>query len=719
MTQTSSEGQRSIFDRLFAVYPLLLAYVFLLILYAWQASKHSTPWLFTDELEWAGRSRGVAHHGVPQLRLHDVSFSSLYEYLIAPAWWLGATGRAYAAAKYINAAVMTASIFPAYALARLFVTRPAAIACGVATAVIPALVYTGMLIPEPLAYFWATLALWLLARALIVRSRLSAGLAAGAIIVAPAIRSELEVLIVAGLLAAALMAATSAAGRQLIGSWSTRERVGAIVLGLGGLIALGAFANQHSYSWAIGTHFHHRLLTYGLWAAGAFMIGVGVLPVLATLTWLLGARWRLPDERALAATLVGAIVAFGLYTAVKASYLSTTFAIRVEERNLIYVAPIVFVVTARWALYGRARVIPVLLSAAAVWYLVDTTPYHNTEHFYSDAPGLSVLQWLNRKPFYFTTTDAHRLLLGILIGSVVLMALREVARRRGALRRLALPAAALLALAIVGWNLTGEISAANASNSFSDSLRGVLPTPPDWIDQATGRARTMYIGQSLGGSNAFWSVEFWNQSIMDVWSVDASAPGPGPTVTPNYRDLTGAVDPQLPIEWVVATPGVDPAGELRETVGGLRLFHVRRPIRIADAQGGLSPDAAWMSTASFYYHFAPKGRQPGTATVSLSRAAACGGVSAVASDDQAVDAAHQRRRAARGGAAPGDEAAHAPLEPVPDEDRPHTRRHAVPDRRDRARDVPAVAVRPARAERAGRFRLRSSALASELPLSRL
>ncbi len=94
---------------------------------------------------------------------------------------------------------------------------------------------------------------------------------------------------------------------------------------------------------------------------------------------------------------------------------------------------------------------------------------------------------------------------------------------------------------------------------------------------------------------------------------------------PNYGDLTGAVVPQLPIDWIVATPGVDPAGELRQTVGGLRLFHVHRPIRIADAEGGISTDAAWMSTASWYYHFAPTGRKPGYATVSLSRAAACGG----------------------------------------------------------------------------------------------
>ena len=84
----------------------------------------------------------------------------------------------------------------------------------------------------------------------------------------------------AGLVAVGLMAATSAAGRRLMGSWSWRERTGAVVLGVGGLIALGAFANHHSYSWEIGTHFHHRMFTYGLWAIGAFVIGVGVLPVL-------------------------------------------------------------------------------------------------------------------------------------------------------------------------------------------------------------------------------------------------------------------------------------------------------------------------------------------------------------------------------------------------------------------------------------------------------
>ena len=109
---------------------------------------------------------------------------------------------------------MTASLFPAYALARLFVTRPAAIACGVATAVDPGSRLHGDADPGAARVLLGD------ARALAPRARADPprpplGRArGGAIIVAPAVRSELEVLIVAGLLAAALMAVDerSAAG---------------------------------------------------------------------------------------------------------------------------------------------------------------------------------------------------------------------------------------------------------------------------------------------------------------------------------------------------------------------------------------------------------------------------------------------------------------------------------------------------------------------------
>jgi hypothetical protein len=623
MSTEAAASDRSWLDRALSAYPLVVAYVLLLFLYAWQTTRNPTPWLFTDELQWAGLSRGVAHHGVPQLRLEPAHSSSLYTYLIAPAWWLGATGPSYAAAKYINAAVMAASLFPAYALARLVVPRTAATLVGIATAVIPALAYTALLIPEPLAYFWSTLVLWLVTRAYVVRTRGAIAAAAVVTLIAPFVRSQLAVLALAALIAGVIMAVTSREGQERIRTWSLFDRIGAVVLVLGGLIWIGALANHHSYSWQIGAHFHHRMFTYGLWAAGAFTIGVGVLPALGALTWLLGGRFRTTGERALAGTLIGAIVGFGLYTAVKASYLSTQFAILVEERNLIYISPVVFAATACWLLHGRSRLIPLATSSGVVAWLLWSTPYHNYEKYYSDAPGLSILQWLNQR-WYFTTTDARRLLFGVLIASILFAVLRELSVRRDMYLRTGLAVAAALGVLGIAWNLAGEIQAANGSDQISKAYRGVLPTPPDWIDQTTGRARTMFIGQSLGGSFAFWSLEFWNQSIGDVWSVDSSAPGPGPVRTPNYLDTTGAVDPQLPIDWMVAGPGVDPVGRLHDTVDGLRLYRLTHPIRIADAAGGLSSDAAWMGTSSWYYRFTSAGTKPGIATVRLSRAAACG-----------------------------------------------------------------------------------------------
>ena len=54
---------------------------------------------------------------------------------------------------------MTAAIFPAYALARLVVSRPWALFAAVGAVVAPALSYSPFLVEEPLAYPVSTLAL--------------------------------------------------------------------------------------------------------------------------------------------------------------------------------------------------------------------------------------------------------------------------------------------------------------------------------------------------------------------------------------------------------------------------------------------------------------------------------------------------------------------------------------------------------------------------------
>src|SRR5205085_8453839 len=107
----------------------------------------------------------------------------------------------------------------------------------------------------------------------------------------------------------------------------------------------------------------------------------------------------------------------------------------------------------------------------------------------------------------------------------------------------------------------------------------------------------------------------------DVWSVDASAPPPGPTTSPNFSGTDGAFDPQLPLDWVVAPPGLVLAGRPVEQAGGLTLYRVPHPIRMTSFVSGITLDG-WMQQESRYVRFAPR-PVPGTVTVSLSRTAAC------------------------------------------------------------------------------------------------
>jgi hypothetical protein len=504
-------------------------------------------------------------------------------------------------------------------LARLFLPRLPSYAAAIASAAIPSLALTGVLMPESLAYFWAALVAYLVGRALLRPTRWPIALAAVVVVISPLVREQLRVIVFAAVVAAGVFAATGKRGRATFAGWTRGDRFRAFVLCIGVVIAFDVFLIHHAYVWYVGTHYWHHMFTYGLWALGAFAIGTGVLPMLFALAWAFGRPIETREDRALLALVIALMIWFGLYTAVKASYLATTFSTRVEERNLIYLSPIVFVAAARWLTERRVRPIPLAIAAGSVGWLLWSTPYHAYEHLYSDAFGLSILQWLNQT-WFWTNSDLKLLLFGILAAGIVF----AFAARSRASRAIAV-ATLCLGVAVVAWNLTGEISAANQAVSPAKGQRSRLPTPPDWIDRVTGRSRTMFIGKALSGSEAFWTLEFWNQSIQDVWSVDASAPPPGPTVTPDFTGTDGAVSPQLPDDWVVAQPEIVIAGRVAEQAGGLALYRVPHPIRIVSLVSGITPDG-WMveGAPSLFVRFAPR-PTPGTLTISASRSAACGG----------------------------------------------------------------------------------------------
>ena len=162
--------------------------------------------------------------------------------------------------------------------------------------------------------------------------------------------------------------------------------------------------------------------------------------------------------------------------------------------------------------------------------MILTTPYQLPLWPYSDALGFSIVQMANRD-LAFDDRDVTWLLVVVLIISIALLVVpRWLRDRRARVSGSPVVAASL----VLAWNVTGEISASNGTNNFSQELLGNFPSPPNWIDEATGSKPTIYLGQRITDPQGIWLMEFWNRSLTYVWSLDGTAPGPGPT-PPGYR----------------------------------------------------------------------------------------------------------------------------------------------------------------------------------------
>jgi hypothetical protein len=621
-TASSVAAERTLADRVLAAIPLLSIFLWLCIVYAIEAWTHGTPWLFGDELELAQLSRAIADTGHAARRGEPHSFDTLWTYLMAPAWLIDNVHSAYTTVKYLAVTVMTLTVFPAYALARLVVSRGPAFFVAAASGAIPALAYSSLLVEEPLAYLYSTLCLFLILRVLIAPTRrwLIAALVASAI--APLVRGELAVISFVFALAALFLLWRSEAVARWRSGWSAWDWVGLVVLTVGAAVILSAFLGHHSLEWLIATRLYKgRILNLGLDAAGALTIGIGVLPVVAGLA----ALWRAPGERAtrelsaFRSVLLAALIGFGMYTAVKAAYVSTVFATYTYERNLIYLAPLLLTGAALWIERRRVHPVALAVSAAFVLYLLLSTPYDMGNDISYNAPGLAVLQQANRY-LQLDPTGAKLGLLALLGLSIcLLLAPRWLGRASAWI-------AFVVAGGVIAWNLTGELAFAGASNRASDHAIETIRHPLTWVDDATHAAPTLYIGQQMKDQNAEWLLEFWNRSIKAVWSLDGTAQGPGPTLTPDPRATDGALshDPGYP--YVVEEKGIEVVGptvatHLHRAGGALEkwtLVRVTAPLRLRSSVVGIFADG-WAGGFNSYTRYSTAGDKAGRVRVVVSR----------------------------------------------------------------------------------------------------
>ncbi len=597
---------RAFARRAVGVIPLVGLALAVLTFYCIEAWTRKTPWVFTDELEWTQISRAIEETGHAARRGEPIGFKSLYAVMISPFWAIGSTGTAYAAIKYLNVIVMSLAAVPTYLLARMLLPRQTSLVVAILAIFIPGMAYATSLVPEVLAYPWYALCSWLIVRALAAGRPLDWVWAVLASIVALLVRyPQFATVPATFVIAGATLWLIGPRGRAWRANWSLGDKIGAVVLLIGGLILFNRIMLQHIEIWQISTQYWKgRMVDLGLGAALAFVVGMGVLPVIGGIASL-HLRERNEDRvyRAFAAYLGASILCISLYTAVKAAYLSTVTLTVTEERNMIYLAPLLLIGT---ALVLHSREIDwrlVTVATIFVVYLIFEKPLQLL-YPYFEAPGFAILTIPNRH-WGWATDDLRRLMLAALVVSVAILVWRNV---RG------VPAVA--AVLVGTWMLTAQIAATVGFDHFANRLLGNMPAQLDWVDQATGRQPVTYLGQKITDPNGLWLTEFWNRSIRHVYSLDATAPGPGPALTPSIEKADGELLNMPETNYVLTDHGVTLQAPVIGRWGQLTLYRGQSPWKLLDAAQQLYSDG-WAPGESAYTYFRPG--QRGTLEVTLSR----------------------------------------------------------------------------------------------------
>jgi hypothetical protein len=572
--------QKSTLDRFLAAIPYAVVSLVVLALLAWQASIRKTPTIFGDELEWTQISRAIADTGHAARRGDPIGFKSLYPYLIAPFWWIHTTSTAYTVIKYADTILMALAAIPTYLIARMLVPKRIAFVAAMSALCTTAFFYSAFLIPEVAAFPMFALCAWITIRAL-ARGGVRWLVAAAVLdLAAPLVRGELIIVPTAAAAAASIVWLVGPQGRRLRRRWGVVGHVLAAVALVVAFLVLNKLFGHHSQEWATVTHqWRGRMWTLGMEATSALALGLGLLPFLGGVAslWLPDRRDD-PAWRAFAAFTAAALVTTWTYTAVKAAFLSTVFATRVEERNMIYVQPLLIAGTAAW-LCSRRRFLPLSLAAWAFTTWLVLHYGYQLDFPYFEAPGYGIATMANRAFRWDQATIKHAL--EVISAGLLAVILLAHFVRRGRLVAGVLLATAAGALAMM---LAGEITSTRGSGITSSTYLRYLPQPPDWIDQAAHGQNVTYLGQDISTGDALGVslMEFWNRDVKNIWSLDGSAPGPGPTLTPDLANREGELTNGAGID-LVLTPDVvsltgpvvarRPGETLRRVVDGKWALH--------------------------------------------------------------------------------------------------------------------------------------------------
>jgi hypothetical protein len=550
------------------------------------------PWIMVDELIYSELAKSFAATGHFLIRdEHLGSYGVVYPLLVSPAYRAFASvPDAYAAAKAINAVVMSLAAVPAYFLARRVVRAPIALLAAFLTVAVPSMLYTGTLMTENAFYpIFLCVALSLvlcLERPTVVRQLVLLGLC----LLAYETRTQ-ALAFVPAIVTAPLLLGWYArrplreTARSFAVLWS--------VVVLGGLLLLVAeLARGHSPAAALGSyetagHQHYAVgavLKWLLYHVAELDLYLGLLPFAALLLLALTARGLPQPVQALVAASV-ALTAWLLLEV--AAFASLPTVQRVEERNMFYVAPLAFVALLAWIELGLPRpariAVPVAVAAAALPALL---PYPSLIGVQVQSDTLELLPWWWIQDHWITLGQVRWAVLACAVA--LALAFLRVPRRHA----LTLPAIVLVYYAVTLAPIENGRHGVRMA-SIGALFQGITTGQRDWVDATVGREADVTFVRS-GRTDAFtlWQNEFFNRSVGRVYELGTPLGGGLPSTQAIVETATGDLVPRARAEYALTDESVPLEGTVvaRDQPKGMVLFRVDGPLRETQLVEGVFPD---------------------------------------------------------------------------------------------------------------------------------
>ncbi len=558
----------------------------------------AAPWIAPDEATYGILGRSLWHTGTLSVTGAAAPFYGIvYPALVGlPLTALG-LWNGIRALQIVQPVLMSTTGLVIYVWARRLVSvRPALVAAALTLAA-PALVYSGLLMTEAAFYPVATLVLLVVWRAFEQPTLERQAIAVAAVLLASLTRLQGLVLLPV-LVTALVLAATFERSTRLL----RRFALTLVLLFVAGVLIVGFHATGTSRdllgAYSTTTHASYEAgaaLRWIVWHAGVVFLLVAGVPLLATVVLAIeAARGR--ERSAGARALLALTVSYTVWSVVQVGVFSARFSGVLLERNLITLAPLLFLVFGLWLQRGLPRPQPLTTIAAVITAapaLALPVARLTDPNATPSAFSLLAFQHLD----HWTSPGWTRT---VWIAGVALVTALFVALPRRAAWLLPVLALTLLS----GASAVASTDVDRLSTTLRRGLFGT--TDPRWVDRAAG-GRVAYLFDGRGYWNDVWIQAFWNSRIDRVAVLPGPIPGPLPphvTVSPRFDGRLfapngGALDDP----YVLASQRMTFTGaavtSITQPIDGstLTLWKIEPPLRLRLLRTGFQPNGDFSGRA--------------------------------------------------------------------------------------------------------------------------